>query len=55
MNFIRLVRGSSMGELTERDEDIIRVPDFLDRDQSSGNAFMEKIKPSLHCLIVQNV
>ena len=53
MNFIRLVRGSSMGELTERDEDIIRVPDYVFKP--GGNAFMEKIRASLHCLIVQNV
>jgi len=27
-----LVRGISMGELTERDDDIIRVPELCDHD-----------------------
>ena len=45
-----------MGELTERDEDIIRVSDILKIDQKIfGNAFMEKIKPYQQCLTVQNV
>jgi hypothetical protein len=33
MELTRLVRGISMGELTERDDDIIRVPDRSDRTQ----------------------
>ena len=43
MNFLRLVRGSSMGELTERDEDIIRVPDLLNRSNQVGTLLWKKL------------
>ncbi len=45
-----------MGELTERDDDKIRVSDLLKFDQKiCGNAFMEKIKAYQQCLTAQNV
>jgi len=51
---VRLARGISMGERTERDDEKIRVSDNIDQKRC-GNAFMEKIKPSHQCLTVQNV